>query len=119
MSKLDPLRQAVAVSPDNVPLLLLLAHACLDEWSLDEAKSTLVSSHPLVEFMGPVELNPRGFLARELEGIFAANLGKCLLKRVFARTDFRGHAPAHFTEVSHFLGAGSYTSEVEYVGYGR
>jgi AAA+ superfamily predicted ATPase len=39
MSKLDPLRQAVAVSPDNVPLLLLLAHACLDEWGLDEARS--------------------------------------------------------------------------------
>lgn len=39
MSKLDPLRQAVAVSPDNVPLLLLLAQACLDEWSLDEARA--------------------------------------------------------------------------------
>lgn len=39
MSKLDPLRQAVAVSPDNVPLLLLLAQGCLDEWSLDEARS--------------------------------------------------------------------------------
>jgi transitional endoplasmic reticulum ATPase len=39
MSKLDPLRQAVAYSPDNVPLLLLLAQACLDEWSLDEARS--------------------------------------------------------------------------------
>jgi AAA+ superfamily predicted ATPase len=39
MSKLDPLRQAVALSPDNIPLLLLLAHACLDEWSLDEARS--------------------------------------------------------------------------------
>ena len=39
MSKLDPLRQAVAVSPDNIPLLLLLAHSCLDEWSLDEARS--------------------------------------------------------------------------------
>ncbi|MEA3209966.1 MAG: hypothetical protein QOE70_3023 [Chthoniobacter sp.] len=39
MSKLDPLRQAVAVSPDNVPLLLLLAQASLDEWSLDEARS--------------------------------------------------------------------------------
>jgi AAA+ superfamily predicted ATPase len=38
MSKLDPLRQAVAVSPENVPLLLLLAQACLDEWSLDEAR---------------------------------------------------------------------------------
>ncbi|MCE9609778.1 MAG: AAA family ATPase [Chthoniobacter sp.] len=39
MSKLDPLRQAVAVSPDNVPLLLLLAQSCLNEWSLDEARS--------------------------------------------------------------------------------
>lgn len=38
MSKLDPLRQALAVSPDNFPLLLLLAHACLDEYSLDEAR---------------------------------------------------------------------------------
>ena len=44
--------------------------------ALDERKSTLVSNHPLVEFMGPVELNPRGFLARELENIFAENLGK-------------------------------------------
>ncbi len=40
MSQLDPLRQAVAVSPENVPLLLLLAQACLDEWSLDEARGT-------------------------------------------------------------------------------
>jgi len=39
MSKLDPLRQAVAVSPDNLPLLLLLAQSCLEEWSLDEARS--------------------------------------------------------------------------------
>ncbi len=39
MSRLDPLRQAVAVSPDNVPLLLLLAQSCLDEWSLEEARS--------------------------------------------------------------------------------
>ncbi len=39
MSKLDPLRQAVAVSPDNLPLLLLLAQSCLDEWSLDEARA--------------------------------------------------------------------------------
>jgi hypothetical protein len=44
--------------------------------ALDEAKSTLVSGHPLVEFMGPVELNPNGFAARQLEEIFAANLGK-------------------------------------------
>lgn len=39
MSKLDALRQALAHSPDNVPLLLLFAHAALDEWALDDAKS--------------------------------------------------------------------------------
>jgi len=44
--------------------------------AIDETKSTLVSNHPLVEFMGPVELNPRGFAAQQLESIFAANLGK-------------------------------------------
>jgi len=41
MSQLEPLRAAVAVSPDNIPLLLLLAQACLDEWALDEGRDTL------------------------------------------------------------------------------
>lgn len=40
MSQLDPLRQAVSVSPQNVPLLMLLAQACLDELLLDEARSS-------------------------------------------------------------------------------
>ena len=40
MSKLEPLRAAVAVSPDNVPLLLLLASACMEEWSLEEGRET-------------------------------------------------------------------------------
>lgn len=39
MSKLEPLRQALAASPQNVPLLLLYAEACLEEWSLDEART--------------------------------------------------------------------------------
>src|SRR5258705_13084780 len=39
MSKLDLLRQAAAISPKNVPLLLLLGDACLDEWSLEEARN--------------------------------------------------------------------------------
>jgi transitional endoplasmic reticulum ATPase len=39
MSKLDPLRQALAHSPDNLPLLLLFAHAALDEWALDDART--------------------------------------------------------------------------------
>ena len=39
-AKLEPLRQALAHSPDNTPLLLLFAQACLDEWALDEARAT-------------------------------------------------------------------------------
>ncbi|MGC3990343.1 MAG: AAA family ATPase [Chthoniobacteraceae bacterium] len=38
MSQLDSLRAAVAVSPQNVPLLLLFGQACLDEWSPDEGR---------------------------------------------------------------------------------
>lgn len=38
MSRSDELRKALSVSPDNVPLLLLLAQACLDEFNLDEAR---------------------------------------------------------------------------------
>ena len=37
-SKLDALRAALAVSPDNPPLLLLYAQGCLDEWLLDDAR---------------------------------------------------------------------------------
>lgn len=35
---LDSLRQAIAVSPDNVPLLLMLGEGCLDHFLFDEAK---------------------------------------------------------------------------------
>lgn len=39
MSQIDALRQAVTVSPDNLPLLLLFAEACLEELHADEAVS--------------------------------------------------------------------------------
>jgi transitional endoplasmic reticulum ATPase len=38
MSKLRSLREALAVSPANVPLLMLYAQACIDELSFDEAR---------------------------------------------------------------------------------
>jgi transitional endoplasmic reticulum ATPase len=38
MSKLQSLREALAVSPANVPLLMLYAQACIDEFSFDEAR---------------------------------------------------------------------------------
>ncbi len=37
-SKLDALREALAVSPQNVPLLLLFGQACLDELDFQEAR---------------------------------------------------------------------------------
>jgi transitional endoplasmic reticulum ATPase len=37
MSQIDSLREAVRVSPDNVPLLVLFADACLAEFAFDEA----------------------------------------------------------------------------------
>jgi transitional endoplasmic reticulum ATPase len=37
-SRLDSLREALSVSPKNVPLLLLFGQACLDELSFDEAR---------------------------------------------------------------------------------
>jgi SpoVK/Ycf46/Vps4 family AAA+-type ATPase len=37
-SRLDSLREALSVSPKNVPLLLLFGQACMDELSFDEAR---------------------------------------------------------------------------------
>jgi transitional endoplasmic reticulum ATPase len=38
-SRLDSLREALAVSPENIPLLLLFAQACSDELSFAEARA--------------------------------------------------------------------------------
>ncbi len=38
MAKLQSLREALAVSPGNVPLLMLYAQACIDEFNFDEAR---------------------------------------------------------------------------------
>ncbi len=40
MSKLDSLRAALALSPDNLPLLILFGQACLEEFAADEARAT-------------------------------------------------------------------------------
>ncbi|MDX2227755.1 MAG: AAA family ATPase [Verrucomicrobiae bacterium] len=39
MASSDSLRQALRVSPDNAPLQLLFAQACLDEFNFDEART--------------------------------------------------------------------------------
>ena len=41
MADIESLKQALAVSPDNIPLLLLLADAHMDQFQLNEARETL------------------------------------------------------------------------------
>ena|SRR6266404_2115390 len=44
--------------------------------ALDDSQTATVEKHPLVAFMGPVHLNPRGLAAERLQQIFAENLSK-------------------------------------------
>jgi hypothetical protein len=46
--------------------------------ALEDTAAPEVEKHPLVEFMGPVALNPRGVAADRLERIFAQNLSRQL-----------------------------------------
>ncbi|MEZ5430825.1 MAG: hypothetical protein R3F31_06510 [Verrucomicrobiales bacterium] len=42
--ELDALRTALAASPDNVPLLLLVANACIDQFSSMRPRTTMKGS---------------------------------------------------------------------------
>jgi SpoVK/Ycf46/Vps4 family AAA+-type ATPase len=89
MSKLDPLRQAVAVSPDNVPLLLLLAHACLDEWSLDEARSIFER----VLSIDPARPEARVGIARILH--LSGKTSEAVVRTEALIVQYPDYAPAH------------------------
>jgi hypothetical protein len=43
---------------------------------LDDSKVGPVDKHPLVEFIGGITLNPRGYAADRLKRVFAENLSK-------------------------------------------
>ncbi len=62
MSQLDSLRAAVRVSPDNLPLLLLFAETCLEEFHPDEA----VDSFQKIIAAEPAHRQARLGLARAL-----------------------------------------------------
>ena len=89
MSKLDPLRQAVAVSPDNVPLLLLLAQACLDEWSLDEARSIFER----VISIDPARPEARVGIARILH--LSGKTSEAVVRTEALIVQYPNYAPAH------------------------
>ncbi|MEQ1851950.1 MAG: AAA family ATPase [Chthoniobacteraceae bacterium] len=62
MSQLAALRQAAAVSPDNLPLQMLYAQACLDEFALDEGRAAFEKALQIA----PNDPAPKLGLARTL-----------------------------------------------------
>jgi hypothetical protein len=44
--------------------------------AIDNSRAALVARNPLVDFLGPVTLNPNGVAAETLTRIFAENLSK-------------------------------------------
>lgn len=42
-ARLNSLREAVRLSPDNIPLLLIFADACIDAWNFDEGRNAFES----------------------------------------------------------------------------
>ena len=47
--------------------------------ALDESQAPRVEQHSLVRLVGPVQLNPRGVVAAELQRIFEHNLNRQLI----------------------------------------
>jgi SpoVK/Ycf46/Vps4 family AAA+-type ATPase len=101
MSKLDPLRQAVAVSPTNVPLLLLLAQACLDEFSLDEARGAFEKAHALE----PARPEPKVGIARVLH--LGGRTSEAFVRVEAVIAQHPEYAPAHLLLARLHAGEGS------------
>lgn len=62
MSNLAALRQAASVSPDNLPLQMLYAQACLEEFALDEGRAAFEKA----ALIAPNDPAPKVGLARSL-----------------------------------------------------
>ena len=104
MSKLDPLRQAVAVSPDNLPLLLLLAQSCLDEWSLDEARAVFER----ILRLDPARPEAKVGVARVLH--LAGKTSEAVVRAEALIAEHPGFAPAHLLLARLHAGEGNRTA---------
>ncbi len=101
MSRLDPLRQAVAVSPENLPLLLLLAQSCLDEWSLDEARGVFER----VLRLDPTRPEAKAGVARVLH--LSGKTSEAVVRAEALIAEHPGYAPAHLLLARLYAGEGN------------
>ena len=88
MSKLEPLRAAVAVSPDNVPLLLLLANACMEEWSLEEGRDIF----DRILRIDPARMEAKLGIAKILH--LSGKTSEAIVRTEAVTRDHPGYAPA-------------------------
>jgi hypothetical protein len=73
--------------------LILMATRTGPVVALDDSMAPQLERHPLVQFMGPVRLNPRGAAADRLERIFAENLSRQIDLGALAQMQAAGEEP--------------------------
>ena len=112
MANIDALKQALSVSPDNVPLILMLAEACLEGFHLSEATEHFQRALSL----DPVSIGARVGMAQilELEGkvegsYVALARGGVALIQGQSQVGRRRFTTAH--ELGHHVLADEYSSE--------
>ena len=88
MSQLKHLREAVSVSPNNVPLLLLLAQACVDELALDEGRAV----YEKVLSLKPDEIEAKLGVAKILS--LAGKTSEAIVRAEALTQEQPGFAPA-------------------------
>lgn len=100
MADIDSLKQALAFSPDNVPLLLMLGEAYLDQFSLEEAKESYESALRV----DPANAPARVQLARLLDLEGRGSEAILRLEQVCAESP--GYAPAWLLRAAFSLNEG-------------
>jgi len=88
MSQTSALREALKVSPDNVPLLLLLGDGCLNEFSPDEAHTAFTRASELE----PANPAPKLGVARALH--ILGRTSEAILRTEAVTVGHAGYAPA-------------------------
>jgi ATP-dependent 26S proteasome regulatory subunit len=86
---LDALRAALAASPENVPLLLIYAEACINAFSLDEARQTFERARSVQ----PSQVEPRLGIARV--DLMTGKTSAAAVRTEQLIAEFPEHAPVH------------------------
>jgi SpoVK/Ycf46/Vps4 family AAA+-type ATPase len=99
-SKLDSLREALAHSPENLPLLQLYAEACLEEFQLGDARETFE------KMLAVAPLNPDGKLGIARVVHLQGQASEAVVRLEQLLSEHPEHAPAYVALSRMLLGEG-------------